>query len=117
MKCCMFTPAHKQSNAQPVSKQQAPCKRTPLSPSVSIALCCKVWAIPLATFGQLFQLCRFPASFPSTAFLKCGGKTKSWLCKQCSATDERWYVISSVLVSDPKQSSIQAAVKKLEHGS
>lgn len=79
MKCFMFTPAHKQSNAQPVSKQQAPCKRTPLGPSVSIALYYKVWAIPLATFGQLFQLCPFPASFPSTAFLKCGGNTKSWL--------------------------------------
>lgn len=65
-----------------------------------------VWGIPLASWGQLPQLCLLPASHPPPACLWVGRFEEGKgcvLCEHCSA-----HVTNTVLVSNSKHSTMQA---------
>lgn len=75
-----------------------------------------VWDIPLVSWGQLSWLWPLPASCPPTAFSMGMGRVgergdHNAVQALLSNTQKHWCVKCTVLVTDPKQSTAQAAMK------
>lgn len=118
-----LTNSHKQTNAQPVSKHWPSWKpKSPffLYPSFHCWMwSCTEYNIPLANSGQLSCLC------PSKSLVyllpiccrkerQSRKKRKPWCwAGTVLQSPKQWWVISTVLDSDLKYSTLQAAMKKV----
>lgn len=120
---------HKLANAQSASEQCSLCKT--MSPNLFFpyphffycwAWFYTVWNILLANLSKFFWLCPLPSSHPPPAYSlgdapkwKQYGKKrrKPWGCAGAVwQKPKHWYVIQTVLATNPKHSNLWTAMKK-----
>lgn len=76
-----------------------------------------IWIISWVSSDQLLGLCCLPASCPPSAYLLLRDTIRNkrpWICANTTQQQPKhWHVISTVLVTNLKPSTIQGAVRKI----
>lgn len=107
-----LTTCQKRTDTQPASEQGPPWKSKTLTPSSSTHFYCwtwhyMVWNIPSSSLGQLSQLCALSTSCPPPVYSLWRNGGAEW------GKDTHWCVINTVSATDPKHSTMWAAMNKV----